>query len=148
MKVYRLMILVLAMVVAGCASHGPSKAERALSECKSVCVGAADPFDQIYLPQVARSLEALGFNIVEDAGQRDTLVCKAASSQEGTFDWSFQISLWRDGKKVALAEARNEDIGSLGQPQAAKYKVVEAAFEKLEARLRELQKSGSAAPKG
>ncbi|MDB6108603.1 MAG: hypothetical protein JWR69_353 [Pedosphaera sp.] len=148
MKVYLLVLSMLAGLVAGCASHGPSRAERDLSECKSVCVTVTDPFDQLYVEQVARSLKESGFNVVGDPNQPNTLICTATSSQEGTFDWGFQITLWRGGKKVVTAEARNGDIGSLGQPQTAKFKVVQDAFEHLQVKLQDMRRSNHAALKG
>jgi hypothetical protein len=84
---------------------------------------------------------------VGDPNLPNTLVCTATSSKEGTFDWGFQITLWRGGKKVAAAESRNEDINGLGEAQAARFKVVQDAFDKLELKLREMEKSTHAALK-
>jgi hypothetical protein len=139
MKVYLVAIPLMVMLITGCATHGSGKAEQDLSQCKSLCFGETDPFDQIYAPQVAGRLKEFGFEVVTDTSQPNTLVCKIASSEGGSFDWGFQVSLWRGEKRLLLAESRNNDFRSLGNPQAAKYRVVEDAVEKLETKLRKIR---------
>src|SRR3954453_50762 len=125
MKFYLFAVPLMLVLASGCATHGRSKAEQEVFYCKSLCFAETAPFDQVYIPQVAGQLKELGFEMVTDTSRPDTLVCRIASAEGGSFEWSFEVSFWQGKKKVLFAEAVNDDLQMPANPQAAKYRVVD-----------------------
>ncbi|GEM_PF-5938104 len=128
-------IALTVIFLAGCATEGGKDKPPDLTKYKSVCFTQPAPFDQIYMARVAAVLNKFGFDVWPAKVGPDTLVCIMGTKEGSTFDYSFVISLWSNGKKVLMVEARDPSYGSHTTTKEASEELVKEALEKLEKEL-------------